>query len=221
MSDAQTFLFADLAGYTALTEAHGDERAAELAGDFFACVRELLDEHAADEVKTIGDAVMVRAETAGAAIALGLAIVDAVDAREWFPPVRVGMSTGEAIGRDGDWFGSTVNLAARIAGVAGGGEVLLGEATRKSADGMEGVKLQRHGEVRLRNMPQSTMLYRVVRIGAEQREELPVDPVCRMTVAANASIGQLLHEGAEYHFCSLKCAAAFARDPAAYATSRA
>jgi len=215
----QTFLFADLAGYTALTEAHGDERAAELAGDFFSCVRELLDRHAAEEVKTIGDAVMLRAERADAAIALGLAIVDAVDAQEWFPTVRVGMSTGEAIEQDGDWFGSTVNLAARIAGVAGGGEVLLSEATRKTADAMEGVEFQRHGEVRLRNVPGPMLLYRVVRLGAEQREELPVDPVCRMTVAANASLGRLIHEGTEYHFCSLECAAVFARDPAAYATS--
>lgn len=219
MAPTQTFLFADLAGYTALTEAHGDERAAELAGDFFGCVRTLLDERAAAEVKTLGDAVMIRAESAGDAIALGIAIVDAVDAWDWFPTVRVGMSTGDAVEQDGDWFGSAVNLAARIAGVAGGGEVLLSEATRKAAGAVEGVGFQRHGEVRLRNVTEPMLLYRAVRLGAEERELLPVDPVCRMTVAADASVGQLMHEGTEYHFCSLDCAAEFARDPAAHARS--
>ena len=216
MTDAQTFLFADLAGYTALTEAHGDERAAELAGDFFSCVRDLLDDHAAHEVKTIGDAVMIRCERASEAVELGLAIVAAVDAEDWFPTVRVGMSTGEAVERDGDWFGSTVNLAARISGAAGGAEVLLSEATRDAAGEVDGIEFQRHGEVELRNVPEPVMLLRAVRAG-RQREELPVDPVCRMTIAPGTSAGALLHLGVEYHFCSLDCVSEFAKNPGRYA----
>ena len=50
----QTFLFADLSGFTALTEAHGDEQAADLVGGFCVAVRQLLDAHQAQEVKTIG-----------------------------------------------------------------------------------------------------------------------------------------------------------------------
>jgi YHS domain-containing protein len=52
----QTFLFADLSGFTALTEAHGDEQAADLVARFCVAVRQLLDEHRAHEVKTIGHA---------------------------------------------------------------------------------------------------------------------------------------------------------------------
>jgi class 3 adenylate cyclase len=216
--NVHTFLFADLTGYTALTEAHGDERAAKLAGDFFACVRGLLDEHAAHEVKTIGDAVMLRCERASEAVSLGLAIVEAVDAEEWFPTVRVGMSTGEAVEREGDWFGSTVNLAARIAGAAGGAEVLLSGATREAAGEVDGVEFHRHGQVELRNLPQAVALFRAVRVG-EQRERRPVDPVCRMTIAAGASAGHLVHAGVEYQFCSLRCAGEFAKDPARYVPS--
>jgi adenylate cyclase len=54
---AQTFLFADLSGFTALTEAHGDEQAADLTGGFCVAVRGLLAEHQAHEVKAIGDAL--------------------------------------------------------------------------------------------------------------------------------------------------------------------
>jgi len=212
---AHTFLFADLAGYTALTEAHGDERAAELAADFFSCVRSLLEEHSAHEVKTIGDAVMLRCERPSEAVGLGLAIVAAVDAEEWFPPVRVGMSTGEAIDRDEDWFGSTVNLAARIAGEAGGGEVLLSDATREAAGEVDGIEFHRHGEVELRNVPQPVTLYRAARAG-ERRENLPVDPVCRMMIAPEASAGEVIYEGVEYRFCSLQCVGEFARAPDRY-----
>jgi class 3 adenylate cyclase len=56
----QTFLFADLAGFTALTEAHGDQEAAELASDFFDQVRQLLPDYRGEEIKTIGDACGVR-----------------------------------------------------------------------------------------------------------------------------------------------------------------
>jgi class 3 adenylate cyclase len=93
---AQTFLFADLSGFTALTEAHGDEQAADLVGGFCVAVRQLLAAHQAQEVKTIGDALMLRTADAAAAIRLGLCIVHDVGARHGFPLVRVGMHTGPA-----------------------------------------------------------------------------------------------------------------------------
>jgi class 3 adenylate cyclase len=110
----QTFLFADLSGFTALTEAHGDEQAADLVGGFCVTVRRLLAEHQAHEVKAIGDALMLRAGDAAAAIRLGLCIVHDVGAQHGFPLVRVGMHTGQAVERAGNWFGATVNLAARV-----------------------------------------------------------------------------------------------------------
>jgi class 3 adenylate cyclase len=114
----QTFLFADLSGFTALTEAHGDEQAADLVGGFCVAVRQLLAAHQAQEVKTIGDALMLRTADTGAAIRLGLCIVHDVGARHGFPLVRVGMHTGPAVERGGDWFGATVNLAARVSAAA-------------------------------------------------------------------------------------------------------
>jgi class 3 adenylate cyclase len=85
----QTFLFADLSGFTALTEAHGDEQAADLVGGFCVAVRQLLAAHQAQEVKTIGDALMLRTSDAAAAIRLGLCIVHDVGAQHGFPLVRV------------------------------------------------------------------------------------------------------------------------------------
>src|SRR5215217_8714365 len=129
-SVVQTFLFADLLGFTALTEAHGDEQAADLVGGFCTAVRQLLAAHQAQEVKTIGDALMLRTGDAAAAIRLGLCIVLDVGAQHGFPLVRVGMHTGPAVERGGDWFGTTVNLAARVSAAASGGDALLTAATR-------------------------------------------------------------------------------------------
>jgi adenylate cyclase len=136
-----TFIFSDLVGFTALTEANGDDRAAELALDFYSRVRTMLAEHRAEEVKTIGDAMMLRCDDPADAVHLGLRMVSSLEAVPGFPPVRVGMHSGPAVSRDGDWYGATVNVAARLCAAAGGGEVLVGESTLKAAGRMRKVRL--------------------------------------------------------------------------------
>jgi adenylate cyclase len=136
-----TFLFTDLVGFTALTEARGDDGAAEVALGFYERVRRLLPSHRAEEVKTIGDALMLRCEDPRLAIQLGLRIVDDLEALPGFPPVRVGMHTGTAVTRGGDWYGTTVNVAARLCGATGGGQVLVSECTREAAGRLRGVQL--------------------------------------------------------------------------------
>ena len=134
MSEAQhTFLFTDLVGFTSLAAERGDHEAADVAVEFYERVRRLVPEHRAEEVKTLGDALMLRGEDPGLAVRLGLRIVGELEAVEGFPPVRVGMHTGPAVQRGGDWYGTTVNIAARLCGAAGGGEVLISEVTREAA----------------------------------------------------------------------------------------
>jgi adenylate cyclase len=216
-SVVQTFVFADLSGFTALTEAHGDEQAADLVGGFCGAVRQLLADHQAQEVKTIGDAVMLRSADAAAAIRLGLCIVHDVGAQHGFPLVRVGMHTGPAVEREGDWFGATVNLAARVSAAAAGGEALLTAATRDASGQLEGMELRERGRWTFRNVNEPVPVYAAVRQGARSSAGLPIDPVCRMAVDPWHSAGRLTHEGIEYCFCSLGCAGAFARHPARYA----
>jgi class 3 adenylate cyclase len=139
--EQQTFLFTDLVGYTALTAARGDDHAAETALRFHDEVRKLGANHRAECVKTIGDAVMLRCEAPDLAVRLGLGIVDALERDPSLPPVRVGMHTGPAVERSGDWFGATVNVAARLCSAAGGGEVLVSEATHAAAGRVRKVEL--------------------------------------------------------------------------------
>jgi adenylate cyclase len=123
----------DLVGFTALTAEQGDESAADVALSLYAHVRHLLPAHRGEEIKTIGDAMMVRCEDPRQGVELGLRISEQIGDQPDFPPVRIGVHTGSAIGRDGDWYGSAVNVAARLCSAAGGGEVLVSDATREAA----------------------------------------------------------------------------------------
>jgi adenylate cyclase len=214
--DSGTFLFADIAGYTALTEAHGDLDAAELAETFSRAMTEAAAASGGELVKTIGDAVMVRHADPAQAVALGLSAAHDVIAGHGFPAVRVGMHDGPAIARGGDWFGATVNLAARVAAVAAGGEVLLTEAVREAAAGLGGVEFESRGEHRIRNVATPVPLFAAVR-DDRTSEARHVDPVCRMLVAEGREAGTLRHHDTLYRFCSLECAGRFLRDPDAYA----
>lgn len=147
-----TFLFADLVGFAALTDAHGDDRAVEVVVAMQERIRPLLPEHGAEEVKAIGDALMLRCEDPDAAVRLGVRIVAELEADPAFPPVRVGMHTGPAVARGGDWYGRTVNVAARLCSVAGGGEVLVSEVTRDAAGEIRKVEFGERGLHWLRNI---------------------------------------------------------------------
>lgn len=215
-SDPATFLFADIAGFTALTEVHGDEDAAELAGRFSDCVSVLLPPLGAEQVKTIGDALMLRVPDAENAVRLGLAIVHDAMRDHRAPAVRVGMHTGTAVERDGDWFGSTVNTAARVSGLASGGEVLVTEATRQAAGGAADLAFRPHGRHRLHNLSEPVVVHAAVRQGTAPGRRYPIDPVCRMAIDPDRAAGVLVHNGHEYHFCSLDCVGAFARGPEDY-----
>jgi class 3 adenylate cyclase/YHS domain-containing protein len=216
--EEHTFLFADLAGFTALTEVHGDREAADVAAEFSAAARQLLTSHAAREVKTIGDALMINGSDAAAAIELGLGIVNDVGRQHGFPAVRVGMNTGRALERDADWFGTTVNIAARVSGIASGGEVLLTDATKAAAADPSGVRLDDRGRHALKNVGEAVLLFAAVREGERDSAGLPIDPVCRMAVDPEHSAGRLTHERVEFYFCSLECAGAFAADPDRYSS---
>lgn len=212
--DQHTFLFADMAGFTALTEVMGDEEAVDIAEQFFGEARQAIDECGANEVKTIGDAMMIHVPSPAQAIRLGLRLARDVGVRHGFPSVRTGMHTGPALRRGDDWFGATVNLAARVSGAAGGGEVLVTDVTRDAAGGLDGIDLVEHGRHRFRNVAEPVLLFRALPVGArDEAAGLPIDPVCRMAVDPAEQAGMLIHDGVEYRFCSLECAERFAAAP--------
>jgi adenylate cyclase len=112
-----------------------------------------------------------------------------------------------------------VNLAARVSAAAGGGEVLLTEATKAAAGEVAGVGLRERGRWSFRNVGAPVPVYAAIRQGMRSSSGLPIDPVCRMAVHPWHGAGRLTDEGVEYCFCSLECAGAFARHPDSYTTT--
>jgi class 3 adenylate cyclase len=156
-----TFVFADLAGYTALTEERGDEAGARVAREFRRTMCALSRAHGARQVKSMGDGVMIWAPDAARAVALAARAVEQVGARPDLLPVRVGVHTGPAVMRGCDWYGSAVNVAARLAAEAEPGQALVSAATRAAAGGSAAVRLGDRRELRLRGMGQPVSAWRL------------------------------------------------------------
>jgi adenylate cyclase len=211
-----TFLFADIAGFTALTEAHGDEQAAMVVARFGEEVTRELPAFGATHVKTIGDALMLRVPDPGQAIQLALRIVRGALGDHGAPAVRVGLHHGSAVERDGDYFGAAVNLAARISGLAAGGEVLVSGQTAALAPDLEGVVYESRGRHTLRNVREPVEIFAALEAG-ETAGQLPIDPVCHMAVDPERAPGRLLYNESAYFFCSLACVGEFARQPERFA----
>lgn len=209
----RTFVMVDLAGFTALTEAHGDLQAADLAVGFAEVARDCLGPE--DRmVKTIGDAVLLACAGPAEGLRVVADLLAAGYRSEGFPLARAGLHHGTAVERDGDWFGAAVNLTARIAGRAAGGQVLATEAVARAAD-QAGYPIVEQGAANLRNVTEPVALWEIVL--HQTPADHALDPVCRMLVSRTAVAGTVRHGGVEYRFCSLDCVSRFAADPGRYA----
>ncbi|HEY5957621.1 MAG TPA: adenylate/guanylate cyclase domain-containing protein [Polyangiaceae bacterium] len=208
-----TFCFVDLAGFTALTEAQGDDDAADVATRFAEMTRASLG--VGDRlIKTIGDAVFVMSPSAASGIELIERLLMLTSSIE-FPSLRAGLHFGEAVQRDGDVFGAAVNLAARVAAEAFAGEVICTQAIADAAKDQD-IPIVELGPVPLKNVRQTIELFSLALMVGDNAT--PLDPVCRAPVDRRAAAGRLRFGHIEYWFCSLTCAAAFASNPSWHAS---
>lgn len=209
-----TFCFVDMAGFTALTEAQGDDDAADVATRFAEMARACLGP--GDRlVKTIGDAVFVTSPTAAAGIELVERLLMQTSSQVAFPSLRAGLHFGEAVQRDHDIFGAAVNLAARVAAEAFAGEVICTQPIADAAKDQD-IPVVELGPVPLKNVRKSIELFSLALMVGDNAT--PLDPVCRAPVDRRSAAGRLRYGSVEYWFCSLTCAAAFASNPGWHAS---
>ena len=178
-----TVLFADLAGYSALTEAHGDESAADLLAHFYELARAAVG---ADGrlVKTIGDAVMIVAEAPSAAASIALRLAASASAESSFPAVRIGLHAGPVVERQGDVFGATVNLAARVVAHARPGQILCTSQVAQALAG--GPPVHARGTAVFKNMVEPVEIFEIDAMDSATARGV-IDPVCRMRVDPDAA----------------------------------
>lgn len=166
-SIARGFLFADLRGYSAWVERHGDQAASMLIGEYRALVRRAVGEHGGAEIKTEGDSFYVVFDSPSMAVKCALRIVELASASKAVAggpiPVGVGVHAGETVATDDGYVGSAVNVAARVCAQARAGELLVTDAVRSLTRTYLDVAFRPLGRRRLKGISEPISLYRVTR----------------------------------------------------------
>jgi adenylate cyclase len=153
--------FVDLTGYTRLTEEQGDERAAQVAGILAALVNDISLGRGGRPIRWLGDGGMFHFREPRMAVLAGLDMVEHAPGVD-LPPRHVGIHTGPVIAQDGDVYGRTVNLAARLASYAQAGQVVVSEDTAQRC-GDADLRFQPLGAVELKGVAQPLRLYQALR----------------------------------------------------------
>lgn len=163
--------FVDLTGYTRLTEERGDEAAAQVAGQLVALVNDISRRRGGRPVRWLGDGGMFYFREPLTAVVAGLDLVERGPAVD-LPPAHVGIHTGPVISQDGDVYGRTVNLAARIASYAHAGQVVVSQETVQCSDDPQ-VWFDPLGAVELKGVAKPLLLYQAHRRSSGVEPQMP------------------------------------------------
>jgi peptide/nickel transport system substrate-binding protein len=172
----RTFLIADVRGYTLFTQERGDEAATKLAARFAAISREAVNDHGGSVIELRGDEALAVFESARQAIRAATALqqqfLEETEADPTLPlPVGIGLDAGEAVPLEGGYRGGALNLAARLCGRAGPGEILASQGVVLLARKVEGVRLVDRGELHLKGLDEPVRVFRVISEDSDPAEQ--------------------------------------------------
>jgi adenylate cyclase len=159
--------FADLVGFTRLGEAVPPEELENLASRLSNLAHDVVSPPVRF-IKTIGDAVMLVSTDPVALLRTTLELLAAAEKFDDFPQLRIGLASGCAVSRAGDWFGSPVNVASRVTGVARPGTVLVSESVREAIGSADGFSWSFAGGRHLKGVKGEVKLFRARRADAEE-----------------------------------------------------
>jgi len=208
-------VFIDLSSFTPMAEAMGDVAAAGILDRFSRIVRGSVSAWAGRVVKQIGDAFMLVFPDARSAVACALEIEAQAAKEPQFPAIRAGIQWGTVLYREGDYVGSNVNIASRLATEADRHQILVTSDVRREARDIPGVEFTRIGKRKLKGLSGSFDLFEVKIAGALAGERA-IDPVCGMELGPTEIAARLSLEGADRAFCSEACLRKFVASPEAY-----
>jgi class 3 adenylate cyclase len=211
-------VFVDLSSFTPLAEAMGDAKAAEILERFAVLVRECVGRHDGQVVKQIGDGFMLMFHSARAAIACALDIEERAGQEPQFPAVRSGVHWGTVLYREGDYVGTTVNVASRVAAQAQRHQVLVSSAARKEVKEIADVEFVRVGERQLKGVAEAIDLFEARRGTEAAAAPKVIDPVCGMELGPGEISARVSLNGREYSFCSQECLRRLVAAPERYET---
>ena len=193
-------LIADLSGYTALTDTHGPGAAADLIETYLEIVHESLTDHC-EFHQRVGDEIVIVSPEASCLLSTAVHLLNKCRSREGFLQIHGGLHRGTILNRNGHFFGTTINLAARIAATAPSGSFYCSEEFIGALRDPSLVLLEERGRFQFRNLGESKLLYE---LNAEDAADVLIDPVCRMIIQPGEN--SISHPGNEaVFFCSDEC----------------
>jgi len=204
-----TVAFVDLAGFSAITDVYGDAYAIAVLGRFEALVSQALG-GLGPPIKWIGDEAMFGFPDPATALQVLGRLIPACRNEPRIPLTRTGLNHGPVLRRSSDLFGSTVNIAARIAAFASPGQLLATRAVANIA-AESGIVVRDMGKAALRSIADQVSLYSIE--FAPAFDAAWIDPVCKM-LAPYAAYRRTTPT--EPWFCSERCADAYRRSPEIY-----
>src|SRR5207302_10398920 len=175
--------------------------AARVVGRFSDMVRVAAARCSGQVVKQIGDEFMLVFPDGRAAVSCGMEVRRQAATEPRFPALRIGAHVGSVLYREGDYVGTTVNLAARVTAAATRNQFLVTEAVRQQLEGVE-AEIVPVGSRSLKGLSAEVELFEV---RAEDAPERVADPVCRMELSEETSEAELNWEGRRLLFCSETC----------------
>ena len=204
-------LVADLSGYTALTEAHGNISAAKVVNRYNEIAMESLHE-GTSLLERVGDEIIIAGNDAASIIKTALKLIHKIETEPFFPTVHAGIHAGKVLEQKGHYFGSALNIASRVASHARGCQILCTKAVAEMAGEIEDIKYRAIGEVNFKNIFEPVALFEII-TDCRKLELNVVDPVCRFLVSPESASAQLRFKDNNYYFCSFECAQKFASQP--------
>jgi class 3 adenylate cyclase len=198
-----SILLADLSGYTALTETHGSLAAADLIDKYIGIVETCLVGDCRIHGRT-GDEVMVVSSSPDSLIATAVLLESKTCSEENFLQVHGGLHYGKVLKRGDNYYGSAINLTARIAARANEGMFWCSEDFVNALSDKSLFALQPKGSYQFKNVSQPMAVYEI----GLNKKEFFVDPVCRMLILdADKAIRD--HDSNNLYFCSAHCHAIY------------
>ena len=211
-------MFVDLASFTPLAEAMGDLRAAEVLDRFGVIVRKAVQRCHGRIVKQIGDGFMIVFPECFSAVSCGLELEERASTEPSFPAVRIGLHFGQLLYREGDYVGSNVNIAARLAGDAQRHQFLVTDEVRRRAKEYEPVEFVRLGKRKLKGLSAQVEVFEARAVNPTEVDNV-IDPVCGMEIGKEEIAARLTMDGRDFAFCSDDCLKRFVKAPSKYGAS--
>lgn len=204
METPLAILMADLSGYTALTEVHGAEKAADLVERFLGIVnRSLVGDCRLHE--RVGDQVMIISASPEALAYTATALFERAHDEEGFLPLHAGLHYGPVVQNSAGLFGSAVNTTARIVAAAERGKMLCSNAFLEQLPPDHPFVVSARGPHHFKNLQHPVELYELHCCISNLSRQFVTDPVCRMLIARPEKAVQLRAGDTVYYFCSDRC----------------